>query len=117
MFEANSKLSDLAYPQTQLTKKDTKFEWTEIHENAFNVLKNSININATGYFDKNLKTEVIVYASPIGLGAVLVQYDPNDRKKKNVVLYVSRALTQTECKYSQIEREGLVVVWAYYTYA
>ncbi|KAL8562268.1 hypothetical protein ACOMHN_037224 [Nucella lapillus] len=62
------------------------------------------------YFNPDLKTEVIVDASPFGLGCVLSQRDNNDNI--HVVAYASRALTDVESRYSQTEREALAVVWA-----
>lgn len=56
------------------------------------------------YFDPNIPTEVIVDASPVGLGAVLTQCDI-------VIFYSRRALTTVESRYSQTERGALAVVW------
>ena len=57
------------------------------------------------YFDPFQATEVIVDASPIGLGALLVQND-------KVICYASRVLSDVETRYSQTEKEMLGVVWA-----
>ena len=56
------------------------------------------------YFDVNKRSELLVDASPVGLGAILVQYDKHG--KSYVVAYGSRSLTQTEQRYAQIEREA-----------
>jgi hypothetical protein len=63
------------------------------------------------YFDKTWKTELTTDASPTGLGAVLSQIDPQDPTRKRIVFYASRRLSEVECKYSQVEREALAVVW------
>lgn len=63
------------------------------------------------YFDPNKETEVITDASPVGLSAILSQLSPESKQRK-VVAYVSRALTPTERRYSQTEREALGIVWA-----
>ena len=57
------------------------------------------------YFDPKKQTEIIVDASPVGLGGLLMQ----DGK---VVCYASRALSEVERRYSQTEREMLAAVWA-----
>ena len=57
------------------------------------------------YFDPHQATEVIVDASPVGLGALLVQND-------KVICYASRVLSDVETRYSQTEKEMLAVVWA-----
>ncbi len=56
------------------------------------------------YYDPSKPTEIIVDASPVGLGGLLVQ-------DGNVVCYASRALSDVESRYSQTEREMLAVVW------
>ena len=104
--------SDLARPLRELTKQNVKFIWSHTHQQAFETLKNAISSSTTSYFDPKLKTEIVVDASPTGLAAVLLQYDQKQPNNKSVVMYVSRALTNTESKYSQVEREGLAVVWA-----
>ena len=64
------------------------------------------------YFDPKLNTEVICDASPYGLSAILIQYC-DDENKKRIVAYASRSLTETEQRYSQIEREALATIWLY----
>ena len=61
------------------------------------------------YFDKDAHTRVIADASPVGLGAVLVQ-DKNGESR--VVCYASRSLSSVERRYSQTEKEALALVWA-----
>lgn len=107
-FVAN--FSDIVAPLRRLTHQDAKFKWGETEENAFKKLKQAIASSETvEYFDVNLSTEVIVDASPIGLGAVLTQRDHNN--KVRIIEYASRPLTDTEQRYSQTEREMLGVVW------
>ena len=57
------------------------------------------------YFDKTKKHTIQYDASKKGLGEVLLQ-------ESKPVMYVSRALTETEQKYSNIERELLAIVFA-----
>lgn len=62
------------------------------------------------YFDPHKLTELVVDASPVGLGAVLAQRDgPNE--PTGVISYASRALSPIEQRYSQTEREALVIVF------
>jgi hypothetical protein len=53
---------------------------------------------------------VVVDASPVGLGAILVQHDEQGILK--VIAFASRALTVVEQRYCQTEREALACVWA-----
>ena len=61
-------------------------------------------------FSLNAPTYVITDASPDGLGAILLQDQVNGERKQ--IAYISRSLTSTERRYSQIEREALSCVWA-----
>ena len=56
------------------------------------------------YFDKDKDHIIQTDASKTGLGAVLLQ-------EGQPVVYASRALTDIECRYSNIERELLGVVF------
>ena len=64
-------------------------------------------INA-GFFERGAPAEVIADASPVGLGAVLVQEVDGERR---AVCYASRSLSDTERRYSQTEKEALALVW------
>ena len=57
------------------------------------------------YFNKTKKHTIQCNASKKGLGAVLLQ-------ESKPVMYVSRALTETEQRYFNIERELLAIVFA-----
>ena len=56
------------------------------------------------------KKNVITDASPVGLGAILLQDQVNGERKP--IAYISRPLTSMERRYSQIEREALGCVSA-----
>ena len=106
-------LATIAKPLNDLTKKQAKFEWTSTQEEALKNLKNTLSTSALAYFDKNLRSEVTVDASPVGLGLVLAQYDPSDPvNTRSIVQYASRTLSDVESRYSQVEKEALAVVWA-----
>ena len=59
-----------------------------------------------------MRTEITVDASPVGIAAVLCQYDPKRPNDKKIIMYASRSLTKVEQKYGQVEREALAFVWA-----
>ena len=80
-------------------------------DHACNTLRKAlINSPVMNYFDVNKATEVTVDASPVGLSAILAQRD-SPSSPPNIVAYASRALTSTERRYSQTEKEALAVVW------
>ena len=66
-------------------------------------------IEVMKYFNSSLKTELIVDASPVGLGAIVTQVTTDGGTK--IVAYASRSLTDCESRNSQTEREALAVVW------
>ena len=62
-------------------------------------------------FDPQLDTVVSADASSFGLGAVLLQRQPEGQMKS--VAYISRSITPTEQRYAQTEKEALALTWAY----
>lgn len=83
-----------------------------MHDEVLAKIKKVLSSEALSYFDPKLRTEITVYASPVGIAAVLSQYDPKSPNEKSVVMYASRSLTKVEQRYSQVEREALAFVWA-----
>ena len=63
------------------------------------------------YFDISKKTHVVVDASPVGLSAILAQTPLGKDTPPSVIAYASRALTPTEQRISQTERDALAIVW------
>ncbi len=77
-------------------------------------LKSSLTSDTVmSYFDTERKTQLVVDASPTGLGAILVQMQDSGRNPKTprVVSYARRTLHDVESHYSQTEREALAVQW------
>ena len=99
-------LSDMAHPLRQLTRKDAKWVWTETQEKAWSDIKTAISRAPVLRF-YSLQDEVTLQcdASDTGLGAVLLQL-------QQPVSFASRALTQIETRYAQIEKELLAILFA-----
>jgi len=77
---------------------------------AFNQLKADLcNHDTLTHFDTSCETLLYTDASPVGLGAILVQIQNGEPK---VVSYGSRALSDVEKRYMQTEKEALGIVWA-----
>jgi len=94
----------------RLIKKGVRFEFGNEQRKAFNELKKRLsNAETLGYFDKDAKTLNIADAGPVGLGAILIQLQQG---RKRVISYASKSLSDVERRYSQTEKEALVVVWA-----
>ena len=61
-------------------------------------------------YDPNKETKVAADASSYGLDGVVLQLQPD--KSWRPVSFLSRALTPTESRYAQIEKEALALTWA-----
>lgn len=86
----------------ELTHKNSTWNWTAKHQDAFDTLKEKLTTApALAYFDMSKSTEIIVDASPVGLGAILSQKD--DKGHSHIIAYGSRSLTRTEQNYSQTD--------------
>lgn len=87
------------------------FIWTENAQKEFENIKETElkRISSLGFYNKEWKTELLVDASPNGLGAILVQYD--NGKKLHVICCASKALTPIEQRYPQQHREALALTW------
>ena len=92
-------LTDILLPLRTITAKASEFQWEKLHSDAFarakQVLANSCVLQ---YFNSEDPIVMQVNASSIGVGAALLQ-------QGCVVSYHSRALTPTQQRYSNIERE------------
>lgn len=88
------------------------FRWDKECQDEFDFLRLFAlkQIKKLGYYKQGDKTELIVDASPHGLGAVLVQLDPDN--KSRIIACASRALSRAERIYPQVQREALAIVWA-----
>ena len=105
-----SDLATMSEPLRELTKESTKWKWSETEQNALDRIKEKLVADCTlAYFDPKKRTEVLVDASPVGLGAILTQR--GDNNQVSVVTLASRSLTPVEQRYSQTEREALAVTW------
>lgn len=100
------RLADMTTPLRELTKKDVIYEWQEAQEKSFEAVKKAVSeVPVLRYYDLKQTVTVQCDASQSGLGAVLMQ-------EGQPVCYASRALTSTEQRYAQIEKECLAIVFA-----
>ena len=98
-------LSEIAEPLRNLTKENVTYIWSDYHDKSFKNLKEIItNSPCLQYYDVEEEVSIETDASDYGLGAVITQ-------KGHPIAYASRTLSQTERRYSQIEKECLALVF------
>ena len=98
-------LSTLTAPLQELLKKDTDFIWNCTYNTAFEWVKEAVISDTTlRYSDPSLLVTIQVDASQVDLGAALLQ-------NGKPIAFASKALTKTECRYVNIEREMLAAVF------
>jgi hypothetical protein len=102
--------SKMVVPLTNLTRKDKRWEWTAECQEAFEKLKHAL-INAPVLAPPELGKpfEMVLDASGVGLGAVLLQ-------DGRPVAFKSRKLSPAEQNYTVIEQEMLGVIHALKTW-
>ena len=104
------KLSELSQPLRALLSSKNTWVWGDHQETAFNLIKRELTMpTVLSLYDPSADTKIAADASSFGLGAVLLQKRQSEWRP---VAYASRALTETECRYAQIEKEGLASTWA-----
>lgn len=102
--------SHIAKPLTKLTPQLAEFIWTEQCEEAFNILKNELARNVTLVIpDFTQPFYITTDASAIAGGGILSQGTP---PKDRPITFFSRTFSQTQQKYSTIQRELLAIMMA-----
>lgn len=106
MPEASSVLS----PLYNLFNKNTEWEWTRIHDDAFSRIKEMLASDKTlAHFDPKAKLILTVDALPKGLGAVLSQIDSDGSERP--ISHASRTLNAAEKNYAQIQKEATAIIF------
>ncbi|KIH52830.1 hypothetical protein ANCDUO_17061 [Ancylostoma duodenale] len=101
----------LRAPLDALLKKNTKFEWTKTCDDSFNKAKQMLASDLIlAHFDPTQEIVVAADAFNYGIGAVILHRYPNGSEK--AIAHASRSLLPAEKNYSQIEKEGLALIYA-----
>ena len=101
-----SNFSEKTAPLRELLRNDVHWGWEPAQQQAFNTLKADISQPPVlRYFDPSKPVTLSVDASKSGLGAACLQ-------DGYPVAYASRALTEAETRYAQIEKELLSATFA-----
>lgn len=104
-------IQTLKRPLDQLLKKDSVWNWSRLCQESFERFKQILqsNLLLTHY---NPKHEIIVAAdaSQNGIDACILHRFPDNTIK--AISHAARSLIETESRYSQIEKEGLALIFA-----
>ena len=94
-------------PIRALTKKESVWDWSRECDEALNAVKRKVtNTPVLAYFDPEKELVLQVDSSKDGLGAAILQGG-------RPIEFASRALTQAEEKWAQIEKETPSLVFAF----
>jgi transposase InsO family protein len=98
-------------PLDDLLKKESEWKWDENCQNAFKRIKEILTSDLLlTHYDPTLEIIVSADASEKGIGAV-ISHKFSDGKIK-AIAHASSALSPAEKNYSQIEKEGLALIFA-----
>lgn len=101
----------LRQPLDELLKEERVFRWTPQCQQAFEQFKKILSSDLLlTHYNPRLDIIVSADASSVGIGATISHRWPDGKIK--VVQHASRALTATEQRYSQPDREGLAIIFA-----
>lgn len=100
-------------PLRELLAAETKFEWSEERQAAFESLKVAAedDLVKRGFFDEDDNTILYTDASPWGIAGVLAQ-EAKVGGERRIIACASKSLTVAECRYPQLHREALAIIWA-----
>ena len=103
-------LSDKSAPLRQLLDEKIMWQWSHEQEQSFQILKQVITSHPVlQYYDPKKGIKISSDASQDGLGAVILQQHDG---KLLPVAFASRAMTDAEIRYAQIEKELLGITFA-----
>lgn len=104
------KIAELGQPLRACLSTKNSWTWGPDQDQAFAEVKRELTQpSVLALYDPKARTKITADASSFGLGAVLMQELRNEWRP---VAYASRAMSETERHYAQIEKEALAATWA-----
>ena len=107
--------ASIAAPLYALTKKDTRFHWSEEHENTFQSLKQLLYSALTLAYPRRGRENIVdCDASDIAAGAIYMQH--NEKGDEHIIQYISCTFTDVQRRWPSVEHKAYAVVWAMTTF-
>ena len=95
----------------KLIRKGQQWNWEREEHEPFERLKYLLcTDNLLAHYDPSFELGISCDASEVGIGAVLFHCFPDGSERPTAK--ISKTLTDTQCGYSQIDKEALAVVFA-----
>ena len=105
------RLSTLLAPLHRLLQKKSTWTWGPEQQGAFDRVKGILTSDSVlAHYDPSKPLILACDTSPYGVGAVL-SHKLGDRSERPVA-YASRSLAPAEKKYSQLDKEGLAIIFS-----
>lgn len=103
-------LSTVLSPLYRLLRKEDKWCWGKEQQTAFEKVKSLLTSDRLlVHYDPDQELILACDASPYGVGAVLSHRGEDGQEKP--IAFASRTLAKAEKNYSQLEKEGLAIVF------
>ena len=103
-------LSTVLAPLHKLLNKNSTWHWNKACAKAFLSIKKMLKSSKVlVHYDPNQEIVMACDASPYGVGAVLSHVLPDGNE--HPICFASRTLTAAEKNYSQLDKEGLAVIF------
>ena len=110
-----SRFADAARPMTKLTRKDTKFEWSDDCQSGFEYLKTCLTeCPILKYPNPQKRYVVFTDASDQAAAALISQeYKDDDNEVNEIpIAYLSAQFSDTQFKWNTVVKEGYAVYYA-----
>ena len=103
-------LSEVLAPMYRLLQKETTWSWGQAQTKAFQKVKAMLTSDCVlVHYDPTKELLLACDASPYGVGAVLSHRFQDGQERP--IAFASRSLAPAEKRYSQLEKEGLAIIF------
>ena len=103
-------LASILHPLNALLRRDSEWVWSKECNQAFELAKEKlVSADVLVHYDSTLPVKLAGDASAYGVGAVISHVMPDGTERP--IAFASKTLSTSERNYSQVEKEGLALVF------